>query len=158
MAFDDGVRPDIVMTARRAPANGRCLSRLHPRMQRSQTAAVRPLPLLQTAGIARGLNAIRQLKRWPPSKVRPLIWYAGNSPDGIDEKPIEQAKSIAIRDKTNVSRIAEELLRSWLSGSEAEAVTIAARRESAPLSSFRPIVYIYQRKSHFIESNLCPAS
>jgi hypothetical protein len=29
---------------------------------------------------------------------------------------IEEAKIAAIRDKTNVSRVAEELLRGWLSG------------------------------------------
>jgi hypothetical protein len=34
----------------------------------------------------------------------------------IDEKLIEEAKIKAIRDKTKVSRVAEELLQGWLSG------------------------------------------
>jgi regulator of PEP synthase PpsR (kinase-PPPase family) len=33
----------------------------------------------------------------------------------IDRKLIEEAKIAAIREKTNVSRVAEELLRGWLS-------------------------------------------
>jgi hypothetical protein len=34
----------------------------------------------------------------------------------IDETLIEDAKIAAIREKTNVSRVADELLRGWLSG------------------------------------------
>jgi hypothetical protein len=34
----------------------------------------------------------------------------------IDETVIEEAKIQAIRDKTKVSRVTEELLRGWLSG------------------------------------------
>ena len=34
----------------------------------------------------------------------------------ISEKTIEEAKVQAIRDRTNVSRVAEELLNGWLSG------------------------------------------
>ena len=34
----------------------------------------------------------------------------------ISEKTIEEAKVKAIRDRTNVSRVAEELLDGWLSG------------------------------------------
>jgi hypothetical protein len=34
----------------------------------------------------------------------------------IDETLIEDAKIAAIRQKTNVSRVADELLRGWLSG------------------------------------------
>lgn len=34
----------------------------------------------------------------------------------IDEQTIEDAKVKAIRDKTKVSRVVEELLRGWLAG------------------------------------------
>jgi hypothetical protein len=34
----------------------------------------------------------------------------------IDETLIEDAKIAAIRDRTNVSRVADELVRGWLSG------------------------------------------
>lgn len=35
----------------------------------------------------------------------------------IDKDMIDEAKIKAIRDKTNVSRVVEELLRGWLAGS-----------------------------------------
>jgi hypothetical protein len=52
-------------------------------------------------------------------------------------KVIEETKIKAIREKTNVSRVSEELLRGWLIGPlRIEAVTIAIKRE--PTETQRP--------------------
>jgi hypothetical protein len=45
-------------------------------------------------------------------RVRGLLQYSVI----IDEKVIDEAKIQAIRDKTSVSRVTEELLKGWLSG------------------------------------------